>query len=69
MVASHAAGLKTISTGCNSIRSADIPLMCTILDQRTELHFMRLLTQNNPIGDLIPDKADEIANEDDLLIL
>jgi hypothetical protein len=41
----------------------------SMLDQRTVHHFKRLLIQNNPISDLIHEKAHEIADEEGLPIL
>jgi hypothetical protein len=37
-----------------------------MLDRRTECHFMRLLTQNDTNGDLIPDEADGMVDKGDI---
>jgi hypothetical protein len=58
-ISKDAEGLNAATAGCGAIRSADIPPTHAMLDRRTERHFMRLLTQNNPNSDLIPDKAVE----------
>jgi hypothetical protein len=49
-IAKDSARLKAITIECDSIRSADIPLICAMLDQRTERHFIRLPIQNNAIS-------------------
>jgi hypothetical protein len=56
-IAKDIAGLKATTAGCDAIRSADIPPTGAMLDRRTERHFMRILTQNNPNSDLVPDDA------------
>jgi hypothetical protein len=37
-----------------------------MLDQRTDRHFLRMLTQKNPNRDLIPDEADRMVDEEDI---
>jgi hypothetical protein len=37
-----------------------------MLDWRTEPHFMRMVTQNNPRIDLVPDKADGMVDDEDI---
>jgi hypothetical protein len=48
------------------IRSADITPTWAMLDRRTEYHFMRMLTQHNPNGDLIPVEPDGMVDEEDI---
>jgi hypothetical protein len=65
-IAKDVAGLRATTAGCDAIRSADIPPTRAMLDRRTERHFMRMLTQNNPNSDLIPDEADGMVDEEDI---
>jgi hypothetical protein len=65
-IAKDVAGLKATTAGCDAIRSADIPPTRAMLDRRTERHFMRMLTQNNPNSDLVPDEADGMVDEEDI---
>jgi hypothetical protein len=65
-IANDVAGLKATTAGCDAIRSADIPPTRAMLDRRSEHHFMRMLTQNNPNNDLLPDEADGIVDEEDI---
>jgi hypothetical protein len=65
-IAKDVAGLRATTAGCDAIRSADIPLTWAMLDRWTERHFMRMLTQNNPNSDLIPDEADGMMDEQDI---
>jgi ribonuclease HI len=65
-IAKDVAGLQATTAGCVAIRSADIPPTRAMLDRRTERHFMRMLTQNNPNSDLVPDEADGIVDEEDI---
>jgi hypothetical protein len=65
-IAKDVAGLKATTVGCDAIRSADIPPTRAMLDRRTERHFMRMLTQNNPNSDLVPDEADGMVDEEDI---
>jgi hypothetical protein len=62
-IAKDIAGLRATTAGCDEIRSADIPATRAMLDRRTGRHFMRMLTQNNPNSDLIPDEADGMVDE------
>jgi hypothetical protein len=65
-IAKYVAGLKATTAGCHAIRSSDIPPTRTMLDWRTERHFVRILTQNNPNSDLVPDEADRMVDEGDI---
>jgi hypothetical protein len=65
-IAKDVPGLKATTAGCDAIRSADIPLTRAMLDRRTEHHFMRMLTQNNPNSDIVPDEADGMVDEEDI---
>jgi hypothetical protein len=58
--------LKATTAGYDAIRTADIPPTRAMLDRRTERHIMRMLTQNNPISDLVTDEADGMVDEEDL---
>jgi hypothetical protein len=37
-----------------------------MLDRQTEGHFIRMLTQNNPNSDLVPDEADRMVDDEDI---
>jgi hypothetical protein len=37
-----------------------------MLDRRSELHFMRMITQNNPNSDPVPDEADGMVDDEDI---
>jgi hypothetical protein len=37
-----------------------------MLDQRTERHIMRMLTQNNPNSDLVPNEGDGMVDGEDI---
>jgi hypothetical protein len=65
-IAKDVAGLKATTAGCDAIRSADIPLTRAMIDRRTEHHCMRMLTQNNRNGDLVPDEADVMVDKEDI---
>jgi hypothetical protein len=65
-IAKDIAGLRATNAGCGAIWSADIPPTRARLDRRTEHHFMRILTQNNPDSDLIPEEADGMVDEEDI---
>jgi hypothetical protein len=52
--------------GCEAIRTADVLPIQAMLDLRTERHFMRMLTRNNPNGDLVADEADRTVDEVDI---
>jgi hypothetical protein len=65
-IAKDVGGLKATTAGCDAIRSADIPPTRAMLDRRTERQFMRMLTQNNPNSDLVPDEADGMVDEEDI---
>jgi hypothetical protein len=60
------AGLRPTTAGCDAIRSADIPPTRAMLVRWTERHFMRILAQNNPNSNLIPDEADGMVDEEDI---
>jgi hypothetical protein len=65
-IAKDVTRLKATMAGCDAIRSADILLTRAMLDRWTERDFMRILTQNNPNSDLVPDEADGMVNEEDI---
>jgi hypothetical protein len=65
-IAKDFAGFKATAEGCDAIRSADIPPTGAMLDRRTERHFMRMLAENNPNRDRVPDKADGMVGEEDI---
>jgi hypothetical protein len=66
MCCHNIAGSKATTAVCDAIRSADIPPIRAMLDRQTERHFMRMLIQNNPNSDLIPDEADGMVDVEDI---
>jgi hypothetical protein len=65
-MAIYVAGLKATKAGCDAIQRADILPTQAMLDWRTECHFSRMRTKNNPNGDVVPDEADGMVEEEDI---
>jgi hypothetical protein len=68
-IAKNIVGLRSTTTGCDAIRSADIPPTRPMLDRRAERHFLRLLIQKNTNSDLIPEEPGGMVDEEDILTL
>jgi hypothetical protein len=66
LIAKDVTGLKAITAGCDAIRSVDIPPTQDMLDRRPERYYMRILTQNNPNSDLVPDEPDGMVDDEDI---
>jgi hypothetical protein len=64
-IAKDVPGFKASTSGRDAIRNVDIPATRAMIYCRTEYH-LRMLTQNNPNSDLVPDDADGIVDEEDI---